>query len=350
MEAMDENPVPAAWPTLGVYPSHSTTPPPGPAGVPGAPGLGGEGQAGTPNGAVPQATVTVNGVPVAHAAPLAHSGATVDGQPFGHQRRRLHKRIGSALAGIGALAAKFATTLKALLVALPNLKLLTTTGTALISVAAYSLFWGWEFAAGFVVLLFIHEMGHVIALRREGIPASAPMFVPFMGALITARSLGDNALAEARVGLAGPILGSAAAAAVAVVGELVHSDMLIALAYVGFLLNLFNLLPIVPLDGGRAMAAMAPWMWFVGFGALLVMLFALPFNPIVLIIVLFGGFELYRRWQLRKTRSPAQEAYYRVAPHHRLLVGAVYIGLAAALAFGMAETHVLASAGHSFRL
>ncbi len=232
--------------------------------------------------------------------------------------------------------------------ALPNLKLLTTTGTALISVAAYSLFWGWEFAAGFVVLLFIHEMGHVIALRREGIPASAPMFVPFMGALITARSLGDNALAEARVGLAGPILGSLAAAVVAVVGELVHSDMLIALGYVGFLLNLFNLLPIVPLDGGRAMAAMAPWMWFVGFGALLVMLFALPFNPIVLIIVLFGGFELYRRWQLRKTRSPSQEAYYRVAPHHRLLVGVVYIGLAAALAFGMAETHVLASAGHNF--
>jgi Zn-dependent protease len=346
---MDENRVaPAAWPTLGAYPSHSTTPPPEPSTAPGAAGLGGEGQAGTPNGGTAQ--VTVNGVPVTRATPVVSSGATADGQPFGQPRRGLRKRIGSALAGIGALAAKFATTLKALFVALPNLKLLTTTGTALISVAAYSLFWGWEFAAGFVVLLFIHEMGHVIALRREGIKSSAPMFVPFMGALITARSLGDNALAEARVGLAGPILGSLAAAAVAVVGELVHSDMLIALAYVGFLLNLFNLLPIVPLDGGRAMAAMAPWMWFVGFGALLVMLFALPFNPIVLIIVLFGGFELYRRWQLRKTRSPAQEAYYRVAPHHRLLVGVVYIGLAAALAFGMAETHVLASAGHSFRL
>ena len=124
--------------------------------------------------------------------------------------------------------------------------------------------------------------------------------------------------------------------------------MLIALAYVGFLINLFNLLPIVPLDGGRAMAAMAPWMWFVGFGALLVMLFTLPFNPILLIIVLFGGFELYRRWKLRKTRSPEQEAYYRVAPRHRLLVGVVYIGLAAALAVGMAETHLLVSGGHSF--
>jgi Zn-dependent protease len=345
---MDETPVvPAPFPARGAYPSHRT-PLPGSGAPPDAIGLGGEGIAGAPNGAGGQAAVTVNGVPVSHPAPGARSGATVEGEPFGTQRRGLRKRIGSALAGLAALLAKFGAALKALFVALPNAKIFLTAGTALISVAAYSLFWGWEFAAGFVVLLFIHEMGHVIALRREGIKASAPMFVPFMGALITARSLGDNALAEARVGLAGPILGSLAAAAVAVAGELLHSDMLIALAYVGFLINLFNLLPIVPLDGGRAMAAMAPWMWFVGFGALLVMLFTLPSSPILLIIVLFGGFELYRRWKLRKTRSPAQEAYYRVAPHHRLLVGIVYIGLAAALAFGMAETHVLASAGHNF--
>ena len=78
----------------------------------------------------------------------------------------------------------------------------------LVSVAAYAMLFGWTFAAGLVVLLFIHEMGHVIALRREGIKASAPMFIPFLGAMITSKSLGDNALAEARVGLAGPILGS----------------------------------------------------------------------------------------------------------------------------------------------
>ncbi len=343
---MDENPAaPAAFPTLGAYPSHSTTPRPGPGGPPGpfgpAPANGG-----APNSGPPQATVTVNGVPLAHPA-APRSGTTIDGEPFGPQRHGLRKRIGSALAALAALAAKFGAALKALLVALPNVKLFTTGATALVSVAAYSLFWGWEFAAGFVVLLFIHEMGHVIALRREGIHASAPMFIPFMGALITAKSLGGNALAEARVGLAGPILGSLGALAVAVVGELTHSDMLIALAYVGFLINLFNLLPIVPLDGGRAMAAMAPWMWFVGFGALLVMLFTLPANPILLLIVVFGGFSLYHRWKLRKTRSPEQEAYYRVAPHHRLLVGLVYVGLAVGLAFGMAETHVLTSAGHN---
>jgi Zn-dependent protease len=276
--------------------------------------------------------------------------AKIDGEPFGGERRGLFRRIGSALAGLGALAAKFGVALKALVVALPNAKIFLTAGTALVSVVLYSLFWGWWFAVGFVVLLFVHEMGHVIALRREGIRASAPMFVPFMGAVITSRSLGENALAEARVGLAGPLLGSLGAAAVAVVGWLTHSEMLLALAYVGFLVNLFNLLPVVPLDGGRAMAAMAPWMWFVGFGALLVLAFTLPSNPVLWIIVLFGGFELYRRWQARKSGSAAQATYYRVAPHHRLLVAVVYIGLAAALAFGMSETHILSSGGHSFNL
>ncbi len=329
---MDDHPIAPIYPTASSYPSHATEPP--------ALDLPPTSAAAFAHPATEPATP----------APLSASGTEDGTNPFGAERRGLRKRIGSALAAIAAVAAKFGAALKALLVALPNLKLLTTAGTALVSVALYTLFWGWEFAVGFVLLLFVHEMGHVIALRREGIRASAPMFVPFMGALITARSLGGNALAEARVGLAGPILGSIGAAAVAIVGALTHSDMLLALAYVGFFLNLFNLLPIVPLDGGRAMAAMAPWMWFVGFGALLVMLFAFPFNPILLIIVVMGGFELYRRWEARRRGSPAQAAYYRVAPRHRLMVGVVYIGLAAALAVGMAETHILASGGHSFSL
>jgi Zn-dependent protease len=300
--------------------------------------------------------------PVAPVAPASvsagmypsHATAPTGENPFGERPRRaepargIRKRIGSALAAIVALIAKFGVAIKALLVALPNLKLLVTAGTALVSVAAYSLFFGWWFAAGFVALLFVHEMGHVIALRREGIKASAPMFIPFMGAMITTRSLGDNALAEARVGLAGPILGSIGAAAVAVVGELTGSSLLIALAYFGFFINLFNLLPVVPLDGGRAAAAMSPWMWFAGLGVLVALVFLDPGNPILLIIVLFAAFQTYHRWTQHKTRSPAQAAYYRVAPRHRLLVAAVYVGLIALLVFGMSETHILSSGGHSF--
>jgi Zn-dependent protease len=295
------------------------------------------------SGAYPSHTSTPSGAnPFGEARPVGEDdGGT-------HSIRNLRKRIGSILAAIGAAIAKFFAAIKSFLLLLPKFKLLTTSGTALVSVAAYSLFWGWEFAAGFVVLMFLHEMGHVIALRREGIKASTPMFIPFLGAAIFSKSLGDNALAEARVGLAGPILGSLAAAVVAVVGAITGSTFLLALAYVGFLLNLFNLLPVVPLDGGRAMAAMAPWLWFLGFGALVALVFVYP-NPILFIIILFGGMETWRRWQQRKTRSLEQAAYYRVAPRARVLVGAVYIGLIVALAFGMYETHILVYAGHSFR-
>ncbi len=248
--------------------------------------------------------------------------------------------MGSAAAGTVAVGAKFATTLKALLVALPNLKLLSTAGTAMVSVAAYSLLWGWQFAVGFVVLLFVHEMGHVVALRREGIPASSPMFIPFLGAVIAARSLGDNALAEARVGLAGPILGSVGAAVCLVVGETTNSNFFRALAYVGFFLNLFNLIPMLPLDGGRAMAAMAPWMWFVGLAAMVPLLFLFPHGYIILIILLFGGRELWRRWQLRNTRSLEQAAYYRVSPRARTAVAVVYVGLIVLLAVGMDTAYI----------
>jgi Zn-dependent protease len=299
---------------------------------------------------IPVAPTATGGYP-SHATPALQRGEN----PFGERPRRaapgrgIRGRIGSAVAALGALLAKFGLAIKGLLVALPNLKLFVTAGTALVSVAAYSLFFGWWFAAGFVALMFVHEMGHVIALRREGIKASAPMFIPFMGAMITARSLGDNALAEARVGLAGPIFGSIGAAAVAVVGQLTGSDLLTALAYFGFFLNLFNLLPVVPLDGGRAAAAMSPWMWFAGLGVLVALVFLEPGNPILLIITLFAAFQTYHRWQQRKSRSLAQTAYYRVAPFHRLLVFAVYVGLIVALVFGMSETHILTSSGHSFR-
>jgi Zn-dependent protease len=251
------------------------------------------------------------------------------------KRSWLREKLGAVGAAIVGVLAK----LKAILLFLPKIKLLVTAGTALVSVAAYSEIWGWQFAAGFVVLLFVHEMGHVIALRREGIKASAPMFIPFMGAVITARSLGDNALAEARVGLAGPILGTLGSAAVAICGALLHSDLLEALGYIGFLLNLFNLLPVVPLDGGRAMAAMAPWMWFVGFGAMVVLDFVAP-NPILLIITLIAAFSLYRRWEQRRSPSATQTAYYKVSPRNRLLVATVYIGLIVVLAIGMHFTYL----------
>jgi Zn-dependent protease len=227
---------------------------------------------------------------------------------------------------------------KAVLLLLPKLKLLSTSGTMLVSVAAYALIWGWTFALGFVLLLFVHEMGHVIQLRREGIKASAPLFIPFLGAFVGMKQLPDNAAAEARVGLAGPILGSIGCLVPLVLWKATGNVFWEALAFTGFFLNLFNLLPVLPLDGGRAMAALSPWMWIVGFGLLIAATFVFP-SPIMLLILLFGGLETLRRWRARKT--PQSQAYHRVTRGQRLAIAAVYLGLAIALAIGMDVTHVV---------
>jgi Zn-dependent protease len=221
--------------------------------------------------------------------------------PFGGDPKPWYKRAGGAVVALVILAVKFGAKLKALLLLLPKLKILTTSGTMLVSVAAYSLIWGWKFALGFVVLLFVHEMGHVIQLRREGIKASAPACIP--------------------------------------IAEATGSDFWYALAFTGFFLNLFNLLPVVPLDGGRAMAAMAPWMWFAGLLAVLVLAFTYP-NPVILLIALLAAMETWRRWRSLRKGDDSVRAYYRVPPRYRAIVALVYLGLIVALVVGMDLTHV----------
>ncbi len=122
------------------------------------------------------------------------------------------------------------------------------------------------------------------------------------------------------------------------------NDIWRALAFTGFFLNLFNLLPVVPLDGGRAMAAMAPAMWFVGFAALIPLVLIFP-NPIILLIMLIGGFETYKRWKLRRSGSEQQRAYYQVSRIHRALVAAVYVSLIGLLVVGMNGTNLTRTFG-----
>jgi Zn-dependent protease len=247
--------------------------------------------------------------------------------------REVGRRVWAPLAAVGLVLLKFKTAALAVF----KLKIFATSGTMLLSVAAYALFWGWRFALGFVLLLLVHELGHVLELRRQGVPATAPLFIPFLGAVVGMKQMPKDAWREAQVALAGPILGSLGAAAVWVAGEALDSELLVALAYVGFLLNLFNLLPVVPLDGGRAVAAIHPAFWAVGLAALVALTIAAP-NPILLIVLVFGGIELWRRWQERGT--PAAAAYYRVRPWQRAVVGVTYVGLAALLALGMSATFV----------
>jgi Zn-dependent protease len=119
-----------------------------------------------------------------------------------------------------------------------------------ISVAAYALIWGWKFAIGFVLLILVHEMGHFIEAKRQGLEVSLPTFVPFLGAYVLIKNSPLNPWRNALVALAGPALGGAGAAACWGIGEAIDSDLLRALAFVGFMLNLINLIPVGILDGG----------------------------------------------------------------------------------------------------
>jgi Zn-dependent protease len=258
-------------------------------------------------------------------------------KPEPTERPTVIRRAGTAIAAVVIAIVKFGAKLKVLLVALPKLKILSTSATMLVSVAAYSLIWGWQFALGFVLLLLVHEMGHVIQLRREGVPASAPLFIPFLGAVVGMKQAPKDAAVEARVGLAGPVLGSLGCLVPLALYEETGNNLFRALAFTGFFLNLINLLPVLPLDGGRAMAALSPAMWAIGFVLLAGIMLVYP-TPIALLILLFGGLETYRRWKLR--RSPESQRYYRVKPATRLAIAVVYIGLAAALGVGMHFTHL----------
>jgi Zn-dependent protease len=267
-------------------------------------------------------------------AELAYYAGYEPPEPVRHEPRfRILRKLAAPFVLLGALLLKF----KFILAAVFKLKIFTTSATMLVSVAAYALLWGWKFAIGFVALLFIHEMGHVLEAKRQGIPVSAPMFIPFLGALITMKRMPDNAWKEALVALAGPIVGSLGAAGFWAYGEAADSELFVALAFVGFLLNLFNLLPVIPLDGGRAVAALHPAIWLVGLAGLLGLAFFFP-NPILIIVLVFGGMELWTRWRMRK--HPEFQAYYKVEPWQRAVVAVVYVGLAVSLALAMSATHI----------
>lgn len=265
--------------------------------------------------------------------PVAPEPQTAEELDEERKRSRL-KKIGAPLIPLVILAGKA----KALLLVLLKIKAVTTLGTMFVSVAAYSLAFGWPFAVGFVLLLFTHEMGHVIQLRREGVEASAPVFIPFLGAVIAAKSMGEDAAAEARVGLAGPILGTVGTLIPLAVWLATGSDLWRALAYIGFFINLINLLPVLPLDGGRAMAVLGPMIWIAGI-LIAVAAAAIFLGPIMLLfILLLGGPELYHRFKNR--HSEESREYHLVPMSTKLAVAAVYLSLTVMLVVGITETYV----------
>jgi Zn-dependent protease len=258
-------------------------------------------------------------------------------RPYGPDGRPIHptlwQKIKSLLTPIGVgilVVLKYLAKLKFLL------PLLKTGGTMILSIGAYALAWGWQFAVGIVLLIFVHECGHLIAARRMGLKVGAPVFIPFMGAFIALKDAPRNAWVEAEVGIGGPLLGALGAAVCEVIYLGTGNLLFRALAYSGFFLNLFNLAPIGFLDGGRIVTALSPWLWLLGF-AIMVPLAIFQFNFILLLILIFS---LPRLFFLFRAKTDEERRYFEVTPAQRWTMAATYFGLIAFLVYGMHLTYI----------
>jgi Zn-dependent protease len=252
------------------------------------------------------------------------------------QRETLWKRGKKTLgpiAAAGLLVAKFFAKIKFLL--LPALKflpvLLKSGGTMLLMIWVYTAMWGWRFGVGFVLLLLVHECGHLLVARKFGLKVGAPVFIPFMGAFVALKEAPRNAWMEACVGIGGPMLGSLGALVCNSLGEIYGAPIFIALGWFGYFLNLFNLTPVGMLDGGRIVTALSRWLWLPGFALLLWFGWKYP-NFIVWLMVLLS---LPRVISLFRKRSEEERHYFEVTTAQRWTMSLLYFGLIAMLLVAM---------------
>ena len=222
-------------------------------------------------------------------------------------------------------------------------KIATTGGTMLLSLLVYATIFGPWYAAGFIGLMFVHEMGHYVAARQRGLDVGAPTFIPFVGAYIALKDMPRDSETEAYIAFAGPFVGTIAAFAVYFYAREVDSRLWLAVSYSGFFLNFFNLLPMSPLDGGRITAVVSPRVWLLGAPMMLALLFYSP-SPVLIILVLFALPQLAKAWHF-DPQAPENAAYYNAPPAVRLEYAAMYLGLAALLGIMTYKVHEMLGGG-----
>lgn len=213
-------------------------------------------------------------------------------------------------------------------------KLLTTGGTMLLSVVAYAWIYGWGYAVGFVAMLFCHEMGHYLAARQRGLNVGVPTFIPFVGAWIELKDMPHDAETEAWIGVAGPLAGTLAAVACYFWARSSGSELLLAVSYAGFFLNLFNLIPLHPFDGGRITAVISRRIWLIGVPLLVGLFFWRP-SPILILMALLAAPHVWA--SLKGQGNPDQ--YYAVGAGKRMEYAVLYLGLLVYLAMMTFQVH-----------
>ena len=212
-------------------------------------------------------------------------------------------------------------------------QLVMTSVSMLVSIAAYAWKLKLPFAIGLILMIFIHELGHAVAIRAKGLRAGAMVFIPFIGGAVTLKDQPRSAYDDAQIGLAGPIAGTLASAFLLAVFRWTDDPFFLILANAGFLLNLLNLCPIGVLDGGRIAASITKWMWVAG-GGVLIWMFLQNRNPLMLVILILSGFQMYKA-----VVEDRESSFYNVSIAQRAGIAAVYFSLLLFLGYQTIVTH-----------
>ncbi len=211
---------------------------------------------------------------------------------------------------------------------------LKTSLSMILMIVVYTVFFGWKFAVGIVFMIFVHEMGHVLACLWYGVQVRAMMFIPFIGAYVQHEP--GNAWLNAKIAYGGPLAGAMISWAGIVLAHHYQADWIMALASVSFLFNMINMIPVPPLDGGSICAAVSPWFWFLGMIALgFVLIYFNSWITATLIIVMVCFITLPR---IQETffgeQTEEMQEYYATHLSNRLIMALLYLILLAALVIG----------------
>lgn len=251
----------------------------------------------------------------------------------GRGLRNINSNWWQKVVGVGA-AGYTIVKMKGITFALPLLKVakvgpLLSMGA---SMAAYGWLFGWKFGVGMVSLIFVHELGHGLVMRALGVPAGPMTFIPFFGAVIEMKGRPVSSYHDALIALGGPILGTAATLPVLAFGITTGSQFALALSHWGCMVNLFNLLPIGMLDGGRIAASLNRWTLPAGIALSGVGIYAFPHNPIMYLTALSACASTYTRFFGSESR---EAEFWNMSKDKQILVAGAYVSLIAVLAAGM---------------
>uniref|UniRef100_A0A7S2A3Z5 Peptidase M50 domain-containing protein n=1 Tax=Ditylum brightwellii TaxID=49249 RepID=A0A7S2A3Z5_9STRA len=251
------------------------------------------------------------------------------------QPPKLPKRVGPAI-GLATSAFLFLGKGKSILSALKLTKF-ASFGSLFLSIGTYSMFFGLPYAAGMVGLILVHETGHALVMKHLRIPFSPMVFVPFVGAAVAMKESPKNVYQEALVAFGGPVLGSLGAGAVCISAHATDSQLCFALADFGFMINLFNMMPLGMLDGGRITSAISPYAGLVGLGMGGGMIYYdVISNPIFYLVMMAGGYQTFTKlYNPRAHDATLPRNYYNISNMQKLGVTGGYFGVIGALLLAM---------------